>query len=294
LSSEERIPMTQHTHQTAPTQFVEANGIRFAYRRFGKPGDVPLVLNQHFTGTMDHWDPAVTDGLAKEREVILFNNAGVSSSSGDVPTSIEGMASNAIALIGTLGFSKVDVLGFSIGGFVAQEIAGQAPSLVRRLILVGTGPRGGEGMASLTPEAQRIFGATYQEPDHLWLAVHFTRSEASQAAGRDFLKRFRLRKENRDPEANEKVAAAQLQALGKWGIQFEKSYDYLKSIHQPTLVVNGGKDVIIYSVNSFILQQHLPNAQLILYPDANHGSQYQYPKRFVEHVSRFLSEGEAR
>ena len=286
--------MTQHTHQTAPTQFVEANGIRFAYRRFGKPGDVPLVLNQHFTGTMDHWDPAVTDGLAKQREVILFNNAGVSSSSGDVPTSIEGMATNAIALIGTLGFSKVDVLGFSIGGFVAQEIAGQAPSLVRRLILVGTGPRGGEGMASLTPEAQRIFGATYQEPDHLWLAVHFTRSEASQAAGRDFLKRFRLRKENRDPEANEKVAAAQLQALGKWGIQFEKSYDYLKSIHQPTLVVNGGKDVIIYSVNSFILQQHLPNAQLILYPDANHGSQYQYPKRFVEHVSLFLSEGEAR
>jgi pimeloyl-ACP methyl ester carboxylesterase len=286
--------MTQHTHQTAPTQFVEANGIRFAYRRFGKPGDVPLVLNQHFTGTMDHWDPAVTDGLAKQREVILFNNAGVSSSSGEVPTSIEGMASNAIALIGTLGFSKVDVLGFSIGGFVAQEIAGQAPSLVRRLILVGTGPRGGEGMASLTPEAQRIFGATYQEPDHLWLAVHFTRSEASQAAGRDFLKRFRLRKENRDPEANEKVAAAQLQALGKWGIQFEKSYDYLKSIHQPTLVVNGGKDVIIYSVNSFILQQHLPNAQLILYPDANHGSQYQYPKRFVEHVSLFLSEGEAR
>ena len=286
--------MTQHTHQTAPTQFVEANGIRFAYRRFGKPGDVPLVLNQHFTGTMDHWDPAVTDGLAKQREVILFNNAGVSSSSGDVPTSIEGMATNAIALIGTLGFSKVDVLGFSIGGFVAQEIAGQAPSLVRRLILVGTGPRGGEGMASLTPEAQQIFGATYQEPDHLWLAVHFTRSEASQAAGRDFLKRFRLRKENRDPEANEKVAAAQLQALGKWGIQFEKSYDYLKSIHQPTLVVNGGKDVIIYSVNSFILQQHLPNAQLILYPDANHGSQYQYPKRFVEHVSLFLSEGEAR
>jgi pimeloyl-ACP methyl ester carboxylesterase len=281
-------PEMVHTHQTAPTQFVEAKGIRFAYRRFGKSGGVPLVFNQHFTGTMHHWDPLVIDGFAKDREMILFNNAGVSSSSGEVPTSIEGMAANAIAFIRALGLSKVDVLGFSIGGFVAQEIAGQAPSLVRKLILVGTGPRGGEGMASLTPEAQQIFGASYEEPDHLWLAVHFTKSEASRAAGRDFLKRFRQRKENRDPEVNEKVALAQLEALGKWGIQFERSYDYLKTIRQPTLVVNGGKDVIIYSVNSFILQQHLPNAQLILYPDANHGSQYQYPALFVADVTRFL------
>ncbi len=282
-------PEMIHTHQTAPTQFVEANGIRFAYRRFGKSGGVPLVLNQHFTGTMDHWDPAVTNGFAKDREVILFNNAGVSSSSGEVPTSVEGMAANAIAFIRALELSRIDVLGFSIGGFVAQEIAGHASSLVRKLILVGTGPRGGEGMASLTPEAQQIFGATYEEPDHLWLAVHFTKSQASQAAGRDFLKRFRLRKENRDPEVNEKVALAQLEALGKWGIQFDGAYDYLKSISQPTLIVNGGKDVIIYSVNSFILQQQLPNAQLILYPDANHGSQYQYPELFVRHASMFLS-----
>ena len=278
-----------YTHDTAPTQYVEAEGIRFAYRRFGKPGGVPIVFNQHYTGTMDHWDPAVTDGLARTREVILFNNAGVSSSSGEVPTSIEEMAANAIAFIGALELSKIDVLGFSIGGFVAQEIASHASSLVRKLILVGTGPRGGEGMANLTPEAQQIFGATYEEPDHLWLAVHFTKSEASQTAGRDFLKRFRQRKENRDPEVNEKVAPAQLEALGKWGIQFKGSQDYLKSISQPTLIVNGGKDVIIYSVNSFILQQHLPNAQLILYPDANHGSQYQYPELFVRHASTFLS-----
>src|ERR1700709_2030254 len=275
--------MTQHSHQTAPTQFVEANGIRFAYRRFGNAAGIPLVFNQHFTGTMDHWDPAVIDGLAKEREVILFNNAGVSSSSGEVPTSIEGMAGNAIAFIGALGLAKVDVLGFSIGGFVAQEIAGQAPHLVRKLVLVGTGPRGGEGMADLTPEAQQIFGASYEEPDHLWLAVHFTRSEASQAAGRDFLKRFRLRKENRDPEVNEKVAPAQLEALGKWGIRFKGSYDYLMTIHQPALVVNGGQDVIVSSLHS-----------LILYPAANAGSQYQYPELFVRHVSMFLSADERR
>src|SRR5882757_6546082 len=283
-----------HTHQTAPTQFVEANGIRFGYRRFGKPGGMPLVFNQHFTGTMDHWDRAVTDGFAKDREVILFNNAGVSSSSGEVPARIEKMGANAVTFIKALELTKVDVLGFSIGGFVAQEITLQAPDLVRRLVLVGTGPRSGEGMATLTPEAQEIFGATYDEPDHLWLRVHFTRSEESQAAGREFLKRFRLRAENRDPEVNEQVAPAQIEAIHKWGAPREKPIEYLKSIRQPALVVNGGKDVIIYPVNSFILQQHLPNAQLILYPDANHGSQYQYPKQFVQHVSLFLSEEEAR
>jgi pimeloyl-ACP methyl ester carboxylesterase len=269
---------------------VEANGIRFAYRRFGRAGGVALVFNQHFTGTMDHWDPAVTDGLAGDREVILFNNAGVSSTSGEVPTTIEEMGAHAVAFITALRLAKVDVLGFSIGGFVAQEIALQAPALVRRLVLVGTGPRGGQGMDTLTPEAQRIFGATYEEPDEIWLSVHFTRSEASQAAGREFLKRFRLRAENRDPEVNERVAPAQIEAIGKWGARQEKPFDYLKSIRQPTLVVNGGNDAIIYSVNSFILQQNIPNAQLILYPDANHGSQYQYPELFVRHVSLFLSE----
>ena len=280
--------MAQHSHQTAPTQFVEANGIRFAYRRFGNAAGIPLVLNQHFTGTMDHWDPAVTDGLAKEREVILFNNAGISSSSGEVPTTVERMGANAIAFIKALGLKTVDVLGFSIGGFVAQEVALQAPELVRRLVLVGTGPRGGQGMATLTPEAQQIFGATYADPDDVWLSVHFAPSEASQAAGRQFLKRFRLRNENRDPEVNEKVAPAQIEAIGKWGVPREKPFEYLKSIRQAALVVNGGKDVIIYPVNSFILQQHLPNAQLILYPDSNHGSQYQYPALFVADVTRFL------
>ncbi len=277
-----------HTHQTAPTQFVEANGIRFAYRRFGKPDGVPLVFNQHFTGSMDHWDPAVTDGFAMDREVILFNNAGISSSSGEVPTTVERMGANAVTFLKTLELKTVDVLGFSIGGFVAQEIALQAPELVGRLVLVGTGPRGGQGMATLTPEAQQIFGATYADPDKIWLSVHFTPSEASQAAGRQFLKRFRLRNENRDPEVNEKVAPAQIEAIGKWGAQRDASYGYLQTIKQPALVVNGSSDVIIYPINSFILQQNIPNAQLILYPDSNHGSHYQYPELFVRHASMFL------
>ena len=280
--------MTQQNHQTAPTQFVEAKGIRFAYRRFGKPGGAPLVFNQHFTGTMDYWDPAVTDGLARDREVILFNNAGVSSSSGEVPTTFEDMEANAVAFIKALGLTQVDVLGISIGGFVAQEITLQAPELVRKLILIGTGPRGGQGMATLTPEAQQIFGATYDPPGHLWLAVHFGPSEKSQAAGLEFLKRKHLRRVDRDPEVNEKVGERQIEAIVKWGVQREGSYDYLKTIKQPTLVVNGNKDLIIYTVNSFILQQNIPNAQLILYPDSTHGAPYQYPELFVKHVSLFL------
>src|SRR5882672_5627024 len=282
--------MTQYSHQTAPTQFVDAAGVRFAYRRFGKPAGVPLVFNMHFTGTMDHWDPLVTDGLAATREVILFNNAGISSSSGEVPTSVEGMAANALTFIKALGLSQVDVLGFSLGGLVAQELTLVAPELVRRLVLVGTGPRSGESMASLTPEAQRIFGATYDPPDHLWLRVFFTPSEASQVAGRAYLINYRATTEGRDPEVNESVAPAQLEALAKWGALRPNPFDYLRAIHQPTLVINGQKDVIVYTINSYILQQNIPNAQLILYPDANHGSQYQYPERFVRHVSMFLSE----
>src|ERR1700728_4280896 len=206
-----------HTHHTAPTQFVEANGIRFAYRRFGKTGGVPIVFNQHYIGTMDYWDPTVTDGLARDRGVILFNNAGVSSSTGEVPTTIEGMGANAIAFVKALGLKQIDVLGFSIGGLVAQEIALQAPDLVRRLVLVGTGPRSGESMDTGTPEGSQIFGATYEHPDDLWLRVHFTPSEASQAAGRKFLKRFRLRTKDRDPEVTEQAALAQRAAIVTWG-----------------------------------------------------------------------------
>src|SRR3981189_859382 len=282
--------MITHTHQTAPTQFVEANGIRFAYRRFGEAGGVPLVFNQHFTGNIDHWDPLVAGGVAKDREVILFDNAGISSSSGEVPTSVEGMAANALAFIKALGLSQVDVLGFSLGGLVAQELTLVAPELVRRLVLVGTGPRSGESMASLTPEAQRIFGATYDPPDHLWLRVFFTPSEASQAAGRAYLKRFRRRTEVRDPEGNDSVAPAQLEALAKWGAPGANPFDYLKALHQPTLVINGHNDVIIYTINSYILQQNIPTPQLILSPDPNPGSQYQYPERFVRPVPRFPSE----
>jgi pimeloyl-ACP methyl ester carboxylesterase len=220
--------------------------------------------------------------------VILFDNAGVSSSSGEVPTTFEQMGANAIGFIKALGLKQVDVLGFSIGGMVAQEITLQAPDLVRRLIVDGTGPRGGQGMESLIQAAGRLFGATYDPPEHVWLAVKFSPSAAGQVAGREFLKRTHLRQVGRDPEVNDKVSPAQVEAIGKWGVQQKGSYDYLKTIKQPTLVVNGSNDVLMPTVNSFIMQQNMPNAQLIIYPDSNHGAHHQYPELFVEHATLFL------
>ncbi len=279
--------MTAYTHNNAPTQFVEANNIRFAFRRFGKPGAVPLLFNVHYRGTMDYWDPAVTDGLAQEREVILFDNAGVGASTGEVPNSFGGMAGNAIAFVRALGLEQVDVLGFSIGGMVAQEIAAQAPALVRKLILVGTGPRGAD-MA--TSQSQAIFSVSYDKPEDVWLKVHFAPSAASQAAGLAFLERKWLR-QDRSPEMTAQAIAAQGEAIGKHVALRETAgyLDYLKEMRLPTLIVQGSNDVIIPSYNSYVLQQTLPNARLILYPDSNHGSLFQYPEEFVAEVTLFLN-----
>jgi pimeloyl-ACP methyl ester carboxylesterase len=194
------------------------------------------------------------------------------------------MGAHAIAFIKALGLTKVDVLGFSIGGMVAQEIAIQAPDLVRRLILVGTGPRGADMATSRSAE---ILAATYDSPEYLWLAVHFSPSPSSQAAGLAFLER-KLSRDDRDPEVSGEAASAQREAIGRYIAPAESVFDRLKNIRQPTLIVQGSNDVIIPTVNSYILQQNLPNAQLILYPDANHGSFYQYPEIFVSQADRFL------
>jgi pimeloyl-ACP methyl ester carboxylesterase len=274
------------TAQTAKTQFIDASGTRLAYRRFGKPGGVPLVFLQYFTGTLDNWDPKIVNGLARDREVILFDNAGVAGSGGEVPATIDGMALHAINLIKALNIGQADLLGFSMGSLVAQQVAVDQPALVRRLILVGSGPRGGVGMASLTPEFQAYLGKQRANPADLLLDVFFTQSPASQAAGRAFMARLDERKIDRDAPINDKVVPAQVAAFAAWGAP--QSAAYLKSIAQPVLVVSGSNDIVHYTVNSYNLQQQLPNARLVIYPDANHGSFYQYPDLFLQEATSFL------
>ncbi len=279
--------MINHTHQTAPTQFVEANGIRFAYRRFGKKGGVPLVFNPHILGNMDSWDPSVTDGLAQRGEVILFDNAGVASSSGEVPQTFAEMAKNAGVFIDALGLAKVDVLGFSIGSMIAQMIAHERPDLVRKLVIVGSGPRNGDGIP-LTPESQTIFTNKYGNLDDFWIDGFFTASARSQAAGRAFLKRRDARVEGRDTPIDDKVQPAQFAALQEWGKPAGERFAYLGDIKIPVLVVGGKADIIFYTINSLYFQHIRPDAQLIVYPDSAHGSLFQYPELFVEHTTIFL------
>ena len=272
----------------APTQFVDASGIRFAYRRFGNPIGTPIVLLQHFMGNLDNYDPAITDAVAEGHEVILTDNAAVGLSTGVAPETVAGMARDAASLIDALGLEHVDLFGFSMGGYVAQQIVVDRPELVRRLILVGTGPRGGDGMAQLAPDTAPLFGKAYDPQDLMWLPIFFSPSQASQAAGRRFLERIRARTEDRDAPVSDATVAAHSAAARAWGAATRGSFDYLKGISHPTLVVNGSNDIVVPTINSYILQQNLPNAELILFPDSNHGSHFQFTQSFNVYLTEFV------
>jgi pimeloyl-ACP methyl ester carboxylesterase len=276
--------LTADTHITAPTQFVEVGGIRYAYRRFGAQTGTPLVLLQHFRGGLDNWDPLVTDGLAKGRPVILFNNAGVASSSGETPDTIDAMGDHVAVFVNALGLYQVDVLGFSIGGYVAQAFVLRHPHLVRKLVLVGTGPRNGEPPTD--PRILQVAGNPVPSLED-FLFLFFAPTEASQAAGEAFWERRHQRKDQ-DPPSSPQTAKAQVAALTEWRQPRGERYAYLRAISQPTLVVNGNNDIMVPTINAFTLSQHIPDAQLIVYPNAGHGSHFQYPELFVTHTELFL------
>jgi pimeloyl-ACP methyl ester carboxylesterase len=182
---------------------------------------------------------------------------------------------------------KVDLLAHSMGGLIAQQVAFDRPEFVRRLVLVGTAPRGGVGLGEMPPETQALFFKKYEHQEEMWLPILFSPSEASQTAGRAYLARMMARKD-RDAEVSMETVQAQAAAIGAYGAEKDETYAHLKDLRQPTLVVNGNHDIIIPTINSYLLQQHIPNAQLILYPDANHGAHHQYPELFVQHSKLFL------
>jgi pimeloyl-ACP methyl ester carboxylesterase len=273
------------TLESAPTHYVEGGGIRFAYRKLGPSTGTPLVLLQHFSGNIDAWDPAVVNTLAVDRPVIAFDNAGVGRSTGNTPDSVEAMARDAVTFIEQLGFSEVDLLGYSLGGCVAQQMAAEHGPLVRKLILVGTAPRGGE--EHLLAVLKEAFSRS-ETPDPR-LPLFFTQSAASQAAGKAFLKRVYTRTEDRDIDSGSAVTDPQAKALITWCATPDPEHTILRAITQPALVVSGSSDTMLPADNAYAMFKGLSNAQLVLYPDSDHGALFQHHGFFVNHVQTFLN-----
>lgn len=273
------------THQNAPTQFIEAGQNRYAYRRFGNSSGTPIVLLQHFTGGLDHWDPAFTDGLAQDREIILVDNAGVGASTGETPSTIEGMADCIVDFVDALELGTFDLLGFSMGGMVAQAFAKKNAGRVRRLVLVGTSPRGGDPSPYIAEVSQRARGNAGLD-DMAWL--FFGQSDAGRAAAARYWERRHARTEDVDAPSGMPTIMAQVAAGRDWLEPHGERFADLAAITMPTLVANGHLDVMLNTTNSFHLQQHLPNAQLIIYPDTGHAPHFQYPDLFLAHLRLFL------
>jgi pimeloyl-ACP methyl ester carboxylesterase len=281
---------TSASNVTAPTQFLQVRNERYAYRRFGNGPGRPLLFLQHFTGTLDNWDPAVTDPLASGREVILFESAGVGRSTGKVPDTVAGMATHALAFLDGLGVTTCDVLGFSLGGMVAQQMAQDRPSIFRRMILVGTAPRGGEDIMHLEkPSLARYLGDPTLQGYAVLQKIFFAPTPSSQAAGEAFIGRLAQRKADREPTSGREVAGAQMAAFREWEQFTGARFENLKSIRQPTLVVNGIHDEMIPVSNSYWLAENLPNAVLLTYPDSGHGSLFQFHESFTRQAAAFLA-----
>ena len=278
---------SKFTWKNVPTRTITAGGVEFAYRELGTehPG-TPLVFLVHLAAVLDNWDPRVVDGFAAKHRVITFDNRGVGASSGKPSASMEDMARDAITFIKAMGFEQVDLFGFSMGGMIAQEIALMEPHLVRKMIITGSGPAGGEGIS-------RVASVTYFDMLRGWLTrqdpkqfLFFTRTPGGIRAGREFLERLKERSEHRDKEITLTALQAQLKALRRWGA---KEPSDLSRIHHAVLVANGDRDRMVPSKNTRDLAQRLPNSELIIYPDSGHGAVFQFHADFVPKALAFLS-----
>lgn len=275
------------TLNAAPTKAVNVQGTNFAYRELGPEKGIPVIFLHHLTAVLDDWDPAIFDGLAKSHHLIVFDNRGVGGSEGKTPDDVALMAKDAMAFIDALGFNQVDLVGFSLGGFIAQVVAQERPDLVRRMILAGTGPAGGEGISNVGAVLQDAIAKATAQNKHPKQFLFFQPSKNSQTAAGAFLNRLNQRKEDRDAAVTNETIHAQVTAITKWGMAAEGS---LGATRQPVLVVNGDNDIMVPTINSVKLAGKLPNAELSIFPDAGHGGIFQYHDVFVEQARRFLQQ----
>ena len=275
------------TYIHAPNKSIRtANGITYVYRELGEKIGIPIVFFTHLSANLDNWDPRIIDGIAKQHWVITFDNTGVGLSSGQVPGTIKEMAEDAIDFIKALGFKQIDILSFSMGGMIAQELLELEPTLIRKVILTGTGPRGGKGIENVTKISnQDLVRAIFTLKD-VKTYLFFTRTLNGKRKAKEFLARIKERKHNRDKMISLKGYYTQLKAINRWG---KSTPADLSKIKQPILVVNGEADRMVPTENSYELVQRLPNSKLVIYKDAGHGAIFQYHQEFAKEVLAFLN-----
>lgn len=278
--------MSEMKWKDVPTRTIDVGGVPFAYRELGPKSGVPVVFLHHLMAVLDDWDPRVIDGIAAHRRVIAFDNRGVGGSGGSVPYTVEEMGRDAIAFIRALGLKQVDLLGFSLGGGVAQMVALQAPELVRRMILAGTGPRGGGGIEEITKVAVIAYIKAALTLSDARNFLFFPRTPEGKRAAKDYFARLRERTTNRDKKISLQARRAQLKAIMTAGTS---APDDLSVITQPVFVVNGDNDLMVASSHSADMARRLPNAKLTIYPNSGHGGVFQHHQAFVPAVLDFLA-----
>jgi pimeloyl-ACP methyl ester carboxylesterase len=273
------------SYKTAPTRTTTAGGTTYAYRELGPKGGIPVVFFVHLAATLDNWDPRIIDPIAKNHNVIAFDNRGVGASTGQVPDTVEAMADDAYTFIKALGFSKIDIFSFSLGGFVAQALVVKHPDLVRKLVLTGTGPKGGK-------DIDKVAGTTYFDMLRATLTrsdpkefLFFNRNATGKAAAKAFVRRLEERTVDRDAPIKVKAFRTQLKAIKKWG---RGSPDDLSKLTHPTLIANGDNDRMVPSVLSEDLHRRVKGSELIIYPDSGHGGIFQFHDKFVPAAIEFL------
>ncbi len=277
---------SNYSYATVPTKYVEANGIKFAYRSYGKQGDIPVIYFNHLTANLDNCDPRIMDAIAANRQIISFNYRGVGATTGVQGTSIPEMAKDAITFIQALGYTQIDIVAFSMGGFITQELLLLEPKLVRKAILAGTGPRGGKGISDVVGLTYKdiLKGLiTFRDPKFY---LFFTQNKVGKQAARDFLKRLKERTENRDEKVKLSVLKNQLKAIATWG--HHKPAD-LSQFKLPILIANGEVDRMVPTPNSYDMAKRFPNSEIVIYPNSGHGGIFQYHNEFLKKAIPFLT-----